>query len=150
MAGMRALGRVLDVVPNASGVGISLKNCSGVGFIAVASSTATTSLAFTAATSYGGSYGNVVTTSGFGQPGTWYQRAGDATHAWTKQTASWSNQVLTIGATSGYESYVDYLVSELADNYDYLKVTATNASLTAILFDLTVQRAPENLAIVSA
>lgn len=150
MAGMRALGRVYDVCPVASGVGISLKNASGIGFLAVCSSTATTSLAFTAATSFGGSYNNMTTASGFGQPATWYQRAGDNTHAWTAQTASWSTSTLTIGATSGYVSYVDFLVSELADQYDYIKVTATNATLVAILYDLTVQRTPANLAIPSA
>jgi hypothetical protein len=149
MAGMRALGRVCDQVPAASGVAICLKDCSGVEFTAVASSTATTSLAFTAATSFGGTYVNVVPASGFGQPNTWYLRTAN-TAAWAAQAASWSTNVLTIGATSGYISVVDFLVSQLADTYDYLKVTAVNASLQATLYDLTVARIPANLRIPSA
>jgi hypothetical protein len=150
MAGMRALGRVYNPIPGASGLAISLKNCSGLGLLAVASSTATTSLAFTAAKSYGGSYVAVTPANGFGQPSQWYQATAAGTAAWTAQAASWASNVLTIGATSGYVSYVDYLVSELADQYDYLKVTATNASLVAIQYDLLVQRTPANLAIPSA
>ena len=151
MAGMRALGRVYDITTNASGVALSLKNCSGIGLLAIAGSTATGTLTLTASSSYGGTYTAVNTTNGFGQPTTWFQRAGDSTHAWTKQTASWSSNALTIAATSGYQSYVDYLVSELADTYDYLKITAGTAiTLTAILYDMTVQRTPENLVIPSS
>lgn len=151
MAGQRALGRVYDVLQNCSGVAFSLKNCSGVGLAAIAANTATGTLTFTASTTYAGSYTNVTTANGFGQPATWYQRAGDATHAWTSVAASWSTNALTIAATSGYQSYVDYLVSELADTYDYLKVTAgASVTLTAILYDMTVQRSPVNLVIPSA
>lgn len=153
MAGMRALGRVLDVVTNASGIGISLKNCSGIAFVAQTNATGTATLAFTAATSYGGSYNNVTTASGFGQPSTWYTRSA-STAAWTPKAASWSTSTLSIATTSSYESYVDFLVSELADGYDYIKVTGANTTtgtgVIAILYDLTVQRTPANLAIVSA
>jgi len=150
MAGMKALGRVLDVIPGASGIGISLKNASGIAFVARTSATGSATLAFTAATSFGGSYNNATTASGFGQPGTWYSRVA-STAAWTSHAGSWSTSTLTVAATSSYASYVDFLVSELADGYDYIKVTGVNtADLTAILYDLTVQRKPENLAIVSA
>ncbi len=150
MAGMRALGRVYNLVPAASGVPVSLKNCSGIGLLAAAATTATTSLAFTAAKTFGGTYVAVTPGNGFGQPATWYQATAPGTAAWTAQAASWASNVLTIGATSGYASYVDFLVSELADQYDYLKVTAVNASLVAITYDLNVQRTPANLAIQSA
>lgn len=150
MAGMRALGRVYNVIPGASGVGISLKDCSGIGLLAVAATTATTSLAFTAAKTFGGSYVAVTPANGFGQPGTWYQATAAGTAAWVAETASWASNVLTIGATSGYVSYLDFLVSQLADQYDYLKVTAVNASLVAIKYDLNVQRTPANLALPSA
>lgn len=151
MAGMRALGRVYDVVPLASGVDICLKDCSGVGFVATATTVAATTLAFTAKPSFGGTPKNVTPANGFGQPPTWYLRAA-ATAAWAPQAASWSGTgVLTIGgAAIGAMSYVDYLVSELADTYDYLNVTAVNCALTAILYDLNVQRIPANLRIPSA
>jgi hypothetical protein len=151
MAGMRALGRVYNPVYGGTGATIvSLKECSGLGVIAQCSSTSTTSLAFTASTSYGGSYIPMSTANSFGQPTTWYQQTAAGTAAWTKQTASWATATLTIGATSGYISYVDYLVSELADTYDYVKVTPTNCTIVLITYDLTVQRTPANLAIISA
>ena len=151
MAGMRALGRVYNpVFGGTSATEVSLKGCSGVGILALASSTATTSLAFTAATSYGGSTTTVTPGNGFGQPSVWYEQTAAGTAAWTKQTASWASNVLTIGATSGYVSYVDFLVSELADTFDYLKVTPVNATIVLLPYDLTVQRTPANLAIISA
>jgi hypothetical protein len=151
MAGMKALGRVYNpVFGGANAVEVQLKGCSGVGILATASTTATTSLAFTAATSYGGSTTTVTPANGFGQPPVWFQQTAAGTAAWTKQTASWASNVLTIGATSGYVSYVDFLVSELADTYDYLKITPVNASIVVITYDLTVQRVPQNLAIICA
>jgi hypothetical protein len=151
MAGMKALGRVYNpVFGGTSATAISLTECSGVGILALASSTATTSLAFTAAKTYGGSYENVTPANGFGQPSVWYQQAAAGVDAWTKQTASWATATLTIGATSGYVSYVDFLVSELADQYCYLKVTPVNCTIVLLPYDLTVQRTPPNLAIISA
>jgi len=148
---MRALGRVYNIVPGASGAKIDLTQCSGVGFLAVASTTATTSLTFTAYPGFSGSVANVTTANGFGQPATWYQQVSSGgAAAWTAQTASWASNVLTIGATAGYASYVDFLVSELADTYDYLVATAVNCTLTAILYDLDVQRTPQNLKIIAS
>lgn len=153
MAGMRALGRLINPVfaGTATAGIVSLKECSGVGILAVAGATATGTLTFTAAKSFGGTYEAVDPANGFGNPDTWYQQTAAGTAAWTKETASWSSGVLTIGATSGYVSYVDFLVSELADEYDYLKVLG-GAAITVVLlpYDLTVQRKPENLAIISA
>ena len=59
MAGMRALGRVYDVVTTDAGANtlkVSMKNCSGVGILAVCTSTASSTLTIKAATSYGASY----------------------------------------------------------------------------------------------
>lgn len=152
MAGMGGLGRVFDVVYTASGNYFSLKNCSGVTLLCKCSSTTTTSIALVAATTYAaGTTANWTTANGFGQTGFWYQNTkNDGTGAWTKQTASWSSNSLTVGATSGYLSAVEIYASQLADGYDYLAVTGTNCTVTAILHDLTVQRAPANLAILGA
>lgn len=152
MAGMRALGRVYDVVVPASGVDICLKDCSGLGLIAVAGATATATLTFVAKKSFGGSGTNVTPANGFGQPNTYYTRTGN-TAKWTANsaTSAWSSNVLTVDATQNHISYVDYLVSELADGFDYLNVTAGTAmTLWAVLYDLTVQRTPANLRIPSA
>ena len=150
MAGMLALGREYNLVPGASGVAIVMGGASGIGFVGVASTTATTSLAFTAAKTFGGSYVAMTPANGFGQPAFWYQQTAAGTAAWTKQASSWASNVLTTGATSGYVSYVVIFGSQMAYGYKYIKGTATNASLTAVLHDLTVQRTPANLAIVSA
>jgi hypothetical protein len=151
MAGMRALGRVYNPMFAGSAAGeVSLRGCSGCGVLAVATSTATTSLTVVAAKSYGGSTTTWTPGNGFGQPGTWYEQTAAGTAAWTAQTASWASNVLTIGATNGYVSYVDFLVSELADGFDYIKVTPTNCEIVLLPYDLTVQREPANLAIISA
>jgi len=151
MAGMEALGRVCNVVASADNKPFRVDLNSGVMFVAVASSTATTSLTFTAATTFSGSYTNWTTANSFAQPDHWYQQTvGDGTVAWTKQTASWSSNVLTIGATSGYVSVVHIFGSHFADTYKYINCDATNASLTAVIYDLTVQRKPANLTIVGA
>lgn len=152
MSGMKALGRVYNIVAAASGKPINISQCSGIGFLAVAATTATASLSFQCSTAYsGGTTTDLTPGNGFGQPATWYkQTAGDGTGAWSAQTASWTTKVLTIGATAGNVSYVDFLVSELADTYDYIVCTATNASLVAILYDLNVQRTPANLLIVGS
>ena len=152
MAGMSGLGRVFDVVPVASGVVISMKNASAVSFVATAASTATTSLAFTAAKTFSGTPANFTTANGFGQTTFWYQNTSNAgAAAWTKQTASWSTNVLTIGATSGYASVVSIYTSEMADGYPYIICTGTNTTvLSAYLHDLTVQRTPPNLTILAS
>lgn len=152
MAGMEGLGRVFDTVPVASGVVISMKNCSAVSFIATASTTATTSLTFTAAKTFSGTPANFTTANGFGQATRWYQNTSNAGAAgWTKQTASWASNVLTIGATSGYTSVVSIFGSQMADGYAYIICTGTNTGvLVALLHDLTVQRGPDNLATLAA
>lgn len=151
MSGMEGLGRVFNVIPLGDTVAFSMTECSAVSIVATASSTATTSLAVTAATTFGGSYGNFSVANGFSLPTRWYQSTSQTgTAVWTKQTASWATNVLTIGATSGYVSVVDIFGSQMADGYKYLKVTATNATLIVITHDLTVQRAPANLAKLSA
>lgn len=154
MAGMRALGRVYDVVPgigNAPTITVCLKDCSGVGFVMTALQTATATLTVSGLTHYSGGTTTTWTTAhGFGQPGTWYYRSA-ATAAWTSTTGGWSSNALTVAATSGYISYVDFLVSELADTYDYISVVAgASTQLQAILYDLTSQRTPANLRIPSA
>jgi hypothetical protein len=151
MAGMEGLGRVFDVVNNASGVNISLKNCSAISYVVQASSTS--SLAVTASTAYsGGTTTSWTAANGFGLPTTWYQNVSDVnTAAWTKHTAVWTTNSVALGQTSTYVAVICFYVSQLADTYDYINATETDAtSVFAILHDLTVQRTPANLAILGA
>jgi hypothetical protein len=149
---MGGLGRVFDVVYTASGNAFSLKNCSGVTLLVKCSSTTTTSIALVGSTAFsGGTTANWTTANGFGQTAYWYQNTvNTGTAAWTKQTAVWTTNSLAVGATSGYLSAVEIFASQLADTYDYLTVTGTNCTVTALLHDLTVQRNPANLAILGA
>ena len=154
MAGMRALGRVYDVVPSlaaAATLTFAAKDCSGIGVLMTALQTATATLTVSGCTAYSGGTTTAWTTAnGFGQPGTYYYRSAN-TAAWTAASTSWSSNAVTLSATSGYISYLDFLVSEFADTYDYIKVVAgASTNITAILYDLTVQRKPANLRIPSA
>lgn len=153
MAGMRALGRVYDVInPNstvATAVAFSVKDCSAFSVIATNTSTAQATVGFSAATSYAGTYTAATTANGFGQPNTWYLR-NDSTASWTKQTANWNANALTVGTTANQVAVVDYLCSELADTYDYVKLAPTNCTIVVLKYDLTVQRKPDNLKAPSA
>lgn len=150
MAGMRALGRVYDILAPGSGLDICLKDCSGIGILATTTATAACSVALVAKPSFGGASTNVTPANGFGQPNTWFLRSTNGTVAWAAQTAVWTTNSLALGGTAGNVNYFDYLVSELADTFDYLNITATNCVVTAYLYDLTVMRKPQNLRIPSA
>jgi|SRR5215469_984787 len=151
MAGMRALGRVYDVVSAPSGVDICLKDVSGIGFFAISGSTATT-LTVVAKPSFGGAATNWTPANGFGQPNTVFTRTAN-TAAWVSNVASWASNALTMPAANTQFNYVDFLVSELADTFDYINVTIAGTGATlpvAVLYDLNVQRAPQRLRIPSA
>lgn len=153
MAGMRALGRVYDVISAPSGIDICVKDCSGIGFLAVNGTTTAAILTVVAKPSFGGSSKNWTPANGFGQPNTVYTRTAN-TAAWAANAASWSTNVLTANATTtGLISYVDFFVSQFADTYDYINVTVSGTGCTlpvAVLYDLNVQRTPANLRIPSA
>ena len=155
MAGMRALGRVYDVISGPSGIDICLKDVSGIGFVAINGTTTAAILTVVAKPSFGGSSKNWTPANGFGQPNTYYTRTAN-TAAWVPHTVTteWSSNAFTVGlTTTGLITYMDFLVSELADTYDYINVTVsgTGATLpTAILYDMNVQRTPANLRIPSA
>lgn len=155
MAGMRALGRVYDVVSAPSGIDICVKDCSGIGFVAVNGTTTAAILTVVAKPSFGGSAANWTTALGFGQPNTMFTRTAN-TAAWVSRStsAAWSSNVLTVPVTTtGLISYVDFFVSQFADTYDYINVTVSGTGCTlpaAILYDLTVARIPANTRIPSA
>lgn len=150
MAGMQGLGRVFDVVHDASGNMISLKHASAISFVVKSSGAA--SLAVVAAKVFGGSTTNWTTANGFGQTGFWYQQAAtNGTAAWTKQTAVWTTNSIALAGTTGYTSVITIYGSQLADLYDYIQVTGTNTTTcVALLHDLAVQRTPPNLAKLGA
>src|SRR5215472_8215458 len=155
MAGMRALGRVYDVIPSPSGIDICTKDCSGIGFYSINGTTTAAILTVVAKPSFGGASTNWTTANGFGQPNTGFTRTAN-TAAWVSQaiTAQWSSNVLTVPiTTTGAFFYVDFLVSQFADTFPYINVTVSGTGCTlptAILYDLTVARKPQRLRIPSA
>lgn len=157
MAGMRALGRQYDIVQNPSGLNICLKDCSGIGFMAVNGTSTAAILTVTASTAFsGGTTSNWTTALGFGQNQLYYTRLTGNTANWVPHTVAseWSSNVFTTTvSTTSAVTYIDFLVSELADGYDYINVTVSGSSCTlpvALLYDLTVQRKPANLRIPCA
>ena len=157
MAGMKALGRVYDVIASPSGLNIALNDASGIGFMAINGSSTAAILTVTASTAYsGGTTHNWTTALGFGQPSLYHTRLTGNTAAWVSHTVAseWSSNVFTTAvSTTSAVTYIDFLGSELADGYDYINVTVSGSGCTlpvALLYDLTVQRKPANLRIPCA
>ena len=150
MAGMQGLGRVMDVVHDASGNMFKLDNASAVTFIVKSSGAA--SLAIVAAKTFGGATQNWTTANGYGQTGFWFQNTStNGTAGWTKQTSVWTTNSIALAGTTGYTSAITIYTSQFADGYHYIQATGTNTTtVIAVLHDLTVQRTPANLAILGA
>lgn len=137
---MEALGRLLNVVPIADGVAVSLKGASAVTFICTAADTFT----ITSASSFGGSYtdpGDIIDH--------YYQAAAtNGTAVWAKETQAAGNAVVQAGA---YTTAITVDAKSLPDGATHVKCTSTSTGLVAaIVHDLTVQRAPELLPALSA
>jgi len=139
MAGMQGLGRLFNVVPIAAGRGLYVGNCSAVQLICTGNDTFTVTVAST----FGGSYatpGNIITQ-------TYTNTATNGSAAWVKATQAASNAVTIASGSVAFSVFG----SQLADPKVYVKVTAGGSGLVmAILHDLTYQRGPANLQIVSA
>lgn len=145
----QGLGRVFDTIGDASGNMISIKNANAVSFISKSSGSNT--LTVVGAKTFGGSTTAWQPSNGFGQVGFYYENSSavGAAH-WVKTTASWTNNVLTLGS-SGKLDVVTLYVTEAADLFDYIQVTAAAASYTiAVVHDLAVARTPANLPLLGA
>ncbi|MFD5245005.1 hypothetical protein ACFWIW_10700 [Amycolatopsis sp. NPDC058340] len=136
---MEGLGREFNAIPIAAGVGVSLKNATGVTFICTGADTFTVTCADTLAGSYA-SPGNILT-----RKVTNAQTNGTA--AWAETTQAASNAVtIASGATA-----IHVAAESLPDGKAYVKCTPSGAGLVAaIVHDLTTRRAPANLPALSA
>jgi hypothetical protein len=138
---MEGIGRLFDAVPIAAGQAMKFRGASAIAFLCTGNDTFTV----TVASSYGGSYSS---------PGAiishYYQRQDtNGTHGWTLQTQAASNAV--VQSNAGYTTLFEVYTSEIADPYDYIKVSVGASGLvTAIPHDLVVQRKPANLEILGA
>lgn len=162
MAGMEGLGKLLNVIPIASGKAFKMRGCSAVTCVAFVTATgATSTVAVTASNAFAGTYAaaNVI-------KNIYTSTATDGTAGWTKQTYTPGSGLWASGPVSGFTfgntgnnfpaalvAVFDIFTSELSDPNDYLKVAntgGTGAGVIVIPHDLTVQRSPANLEILGA
>jgi hypothetical protein len=137
---MDGLGRVFNVVPEASSLYISMETCSAISYICKSNSSDVYTIR-EAKDSSGTSVqdvGNVLTH--------YYTTTDvDGSVAWTKVTQTAADETGTI--TTGSIVVFTVLTSWLDDGFDYVQVTGGGSTVIALLHDLTVQRAPANLAL---
>lgn len=138
MAGMEALGRVTNVIPIAAAKAFAMRAASGVMFVCTGNDTFT----LNKASSFAGSYTALAVITRY-----YTSTATDGTAAWVANTQAAASTVVQTSGTTVFH----VLTSQLSDPSDYLKVTVGASGLVAAyLYDLTVQRAPANLAIIGA
>lgn len=137
---MEGLGRVFNVVYEASGLNISLKDCSGVTFLNfLDAGTQTMTLQETLPDGTGDQNLAVIDTI-YKIPkggGTWSKVTQAAAATYDHSTDA-TNDVIAI--------YVG--ADQLSAGYQNVEMTAGTGTCVAILHDLAVQRKPENLASV--
>ena len=149
MAGMEGLGKVFNIVAKANGVAINMSQCSAVSFVGTNDDTYT----LTCATTFAGTYRayNYFTPNWVPVVrGYTNSDNGVGTGSWTKVTQTAASTFVTATDIAGGFTLFG---SEMPAGYDYVKCTlSTNdgVGVVAVLHDLTVQRGPANLAVVSA
>ena len=135
---MDGLGRVFNVIAVADGVNVDLTNASAVTFVCYLDAGDTFTVQEHVGAAGAGQDLDVVdhyyTSSGVGG-------------AWAKQTQTADAAVVISGATNLDAAVFTVLASSLSDTYTHVDCTSTSTgTVVAILHDLSVQRAPENLA----
>lgn len=143
MSTSEALGRLMNVVPIASGVAISLRDAAGITFVCTGADTFT----LTASTTFGGSYtspGNIINH--------YYQAAAtNGTAAWTRQSQSLSNAVVQAGAYTTVIEVLTAMIEQGTPADVYVKLTASAGGLVAAyVHSMAYQRKPANLPVLSA
>jgi hypothetical protein len=138
---MEALGRTLNPILLADNKYINLKDGAGVTFLCYLAGAAGDTYTLTEAKTAAGGSSQVLATIT-----RWHTCTGDGTDAWTKRTQAAASTVVTAAAATQNAMVVEVDGVELSDGYKYLKLASTGAGLvTAVLRDLTVQRAPASL-----
>lgn len=138
MAGMEALGRLVNVIPIAAGKALSLRQASGVLFVCTGNDTFT----LNQSSAFASGFATAALITRY-----YTSTATDGTAAWVAVTQAAANNVVQ---TSGMTAF-HVFTSQLSDPNDYLKVTVGASGLvTAIVYDLTVQSKPANLTLLGA
>lgn len=134
---MHALGRLFNPLVTADDVYVPLKNATGVTFLCLNAAGDTWTL--TEAKDAAGTSAQVLATI------TEYYTSATVGAAWAKQTQAAASTV--VSTASQDVVVIEVEGAELSADYDYIKLASTSTgTVVAILRDLTVQRAPANLA----
>jgi hypothetical protein len=164
MAGMEALGRLNDIIPNVTTNAILKVRGSSCVQVCVTGATAVVTLAYDS--SYAGGFAN----AGYFIKNIYWATAANRTVAWNKLTYNLANapyltggpggvpgalSTFTLGTTTGLTTAAmavfHVFTSEFSDPYNYLKVTVSGSGVAQILpMDPVHQRAPANLEILSS
>lgn len=140
---MEALGRLINVVPTADAVEVSLRDATGVTFVCVGGNAETFTLA-EATTAAGGSAQSLSTITHY-----YSNTAADGSAAWVKETIAAGAVVTT--TTAKPVAVIEVHGPELSAGFDYLRVSSSSSgTVVAILHDLTMQRTPANLSLPGA
>lgn len=144
MSGTEGLGRLFNVIQPADNVYVNLENADGVTFIGFEVDGATT-FTITFASDADGT--DAATPDVIDH---YYGRSNDTADGVWHRTAQTASEVVT--ATDATEDQVAIYVSgEMGPaGLSYVKCDSDAGVVTAILHDLNIQRAPENLASVTA
>jgi hypothetical protein len=145
MAGMEALGRLIDCVPVAAGLYINMKDCSGITFFCTSANSDT--FAFGEAQDKTGTGAQLLADGTKGSfPVRYYENSDtDGSLHWVKHSLA-DDTTGTI--TTGHVIAVDVLASMLDDTFNYVYVTpSSTGTVIAVLHDLAYQRTPANLSL---
>lgn len=140
MAGMEGLGRLFNVVPTGDDVYVPMDECTGVTFIGVNAAGETWTVTEQKADGSGDQVLPCVTH--------YYVQATSGA-AWARVPSNGTEQAAASAVvTTASQDVVAIFVSasQLSDGYNQVKLASTGAgTVTAIMHDLRVKRAPENL-----
>jgi hypothetical protein len=152
---MEALGRLVNVIPIASGNAFKMRGGSGV-MVVVTGSTAV--ITVTQSSSFAGTYTNLACIKNV-----YWTTATNGTAAWNKLAyvsgvAPFSSGPIatythgtTTGLTTATCSVFHIFTSEMSDPNDYITCTATGSGLCSVVpYDLVHARGPANLEILGA
>lgn len=136
MAGMEGLGRLFNTVAAASGIHIPMDACTGITFVSFLDA------------------GNQTVTLRESKDGaseqllpaiTKYYKAPGVGGTWTRVDMA-AGSAITLADATNDAIAIFVSAAQLSDGFNCLELTASSGTCYAIMHDLRVKRAPENLA----
>lgn len=145
MSSILPLGRTYNALSSVTTAArrVSLRDCSGVGFLVVGASGATTVTISEANAASGGTSQTLAGTFSY-----WTMAAGAGT--WTAGAGGVNGTSINTIAAAGALLYVWIPQGALSDGFSYLAASHATGTIVYVLGDLDVQRKPVNLRDVTA